>query len=181
MTTEASTDMGLEDRLDEFQSPRHNVSAAQLRRMGLLTALAVGLHNLPEGLATFIGTVADPTAGVAIALAIALHNIPEGVCVAMPVYYSTGSRLQSILWASLSGFAEPLGGLIGYGIIRAGNMSDLVFGVLFGIVGGMMVYISLKELIPTALKFDKQDHVTTVTVVAGMAIMAASLLTFALV
>lgn len=99
----------------------------------------------------------------------------------MPVYYASGSRFQSILWAFLSGVAEPLGGLLGYGVLRAGQMSDLVFGILFGLVGGMMVYISLKELIPTALKFDKKDKVTTLSVVFGMAVMAASLLVFALV
>lgn len=73
----------------------------------------------------------------------------------MPVYYATGSRWQSIMWAALSGLAEPIGGLIGYAVLRAGSMSDLVYGLLFGLVAGMMVYISLKELIPTALKFDK--------------------------
>ena len=77
--------------------------------MGALTGLAVGLHNLPEGLATFVATLSSPSLGVALAIAIALHNIPEGVCVAMPVYYATGSRFKGFLWAFLSGVSEPLG------------------------------------------------------------------------
>lgn len=96
----------------------------------------------------------------------------------MPVYYATGNRWKSVYWAALSGLAEPVGGLIGYAIVRGGQMNDLVFGALFGLIAGMMVYISLKELIPTAFKFDPQDRVVTVTTVAGMVLMAASLVAF---
>lgn len=110
-----------------------------LQKMGLLTALAIGIHNLPEGLATFIAALADPLNGVAIAVAIALHNIPEGVCVAMPVYYATGSRWKGFLWAFLSGVSEPIGGLLGYLVLYGNRMSDLAYGLLFCIVGGMMV------------------------------------------
>ena len=80
-----------------------------LKRMGALTGLAIGLHNVPEGLATFVATLSSPAFGGALALAIALHNIPEGVCVAVPVYYATGSRVRGFLWAFLSGVSEPLG------------------------------------------------------------------------
>lgn len=155
---------------------RQHVQASQLKRMGLLTALAIGIHNIPEGLATFVGYVANPTAGVVLAIAIAMHNVPEGVCVAMPVYYATGSRWQSVLWALIAGISEPIGGLIGYGVLRAGQLSDVAFGIVFGMVAGMMVYISLKELIPTARKFDPKDRVTTISVFIGMAVMSTSLL-----
>lgn len=113
-----------------------------LQKMGLLTALAIGIHNLPEGLATFIAALSDPLNGVAIAVAIALHNIPEGVCVAMPVYYATGSRWKGFLWAFLSGISEPLGGLLGYAVLYGNRMSDTAYGVLFCVVGGMMVRFS---------------------------------------
>lgn len=110
-----------------------------LQKMGLLTALAIGIHNLPEGLATFIAALSDPLNGVAIAVAIALHNIPEGVCVAMPVYYATGSRWKGFLWAFLSGISEPIGGLLAYAVLYGNRMSETAYGVLFCIVGGMMV------------------------------------------
>ena len=110
-----------------------------LQKMGVLTALAIGIHNLPEGLATFIAALSDPLNGLAIAVAIALHNIPEGVCVAMPVYYATGSRWKGFLWAFLSGVSEPIGGLLGYAVLYGNRMSDLAYGILFCIVGGMMV------------------------------------------
>eukprot|EP00239_Pterosperma_sp_CCMP1384_P006288 CAMPEP_0197852926 /NCGR_PEP_ID=MMETSP1438-20131217/21730_1 /TAXON_ID=1461541 /ORGANISM="Pterosperma sp., Strain CCMP1384" /LENGTH=335 /DNA_ID=CAMNT_0043467157 /DNA_START=108 /DNA_END=1115 /DNA_ORIENTATION=+ len=153
--------------------------AGKLQQMGLLTGLAIGLHNFPEGLATFVAALADEKLGGAIAIAIALHNIPEGVCVAMPVYYATKSKWKGFWWSFVSGVSEPIGGLIGYVILDGDDMSDRVYGVLFGIVGGMMTYISLKELIPTALRYDPEDRYVSNSVILGMAIMAASLLLMA--
>lgn len=94
-------------------SADESVNKAQLMRTALLTALAIGLHNFPEGLATFLATLADPALGVALAVAIAIHNVPEGVAVAMPIYYSTGSKWKGFMWASLSGISEPIGGCLG--------------------------------------------------------------------
>ncbi|GAB5361908.1 hypothetical protein AAMO2058_000753200 [Amorphochlora amoebiformis] len=113
----------------------------RLNRMGLMTALAIGIHNFPEGLATFLGTLDDPSVGAALALAIGIHNIPEGLCVAIPIFYSTGSRHKSFLWALLSGVSEPIGAAIGYAVVVAsgGEVSPLAFGILFGLVAGMMV------------------------------------------
>lgn len=149
-----------------------------LQKMGLLTALAIGIHNLPEGLATFIAALADPLNGLAIAVAIALHNIPEGVCVAMPVYYATGSRWKGFWWAFLSGVSEPIGGLLGYAVLFGNRMSDFAYGLLFCLVAGMMVYISVMELIPTALKYDLNNRFTSKAVIGGMVIMALSLIMF---
>lgn len=150
-----------------------------LKRLSLLSALAVGLHNLPEGLATFVGTIADPRAGVAIAVAIALHNIPEGIVVAMPIYYATGSHWRGFFWSTVSGISEILGAVLGYVILR-GSAHDppLMYAMIFGIVAGMMVYISLQELIPTALQYDPANRYTTRFAMLGMAIMAASLILF---
>jgi len=152
---------------------------SELQKMGLMTGIAIGLHNFPEGLATFVATLADAKVGGAISLAIALHNIPEGVCVAMPIYYATGSRWKGFWWSVMSGISEPIGGLVGYLVLYGDNMSELAYGGLFGAVGGMMVYISIVELIPTALKYDPQDKYVTVSLLVGMAVMAASLLLFA--
>lgn len=150
--------------------------AHHLQQVGLMSGLAIALHNFPEGLATFVGTLADPTAGVAIAVAIALHNIPEGVVVAMPVYYATKSRFRGFMWAFLSGISEPIGALFGWIILS--NLGDLAYAIMFAVVAGMMVYISVRELIPTALRFDPTDQYVTVSIFFGMAVMAASLLLF---
>merc|ERR1719277_244959 len=111
--------------------------------MGLNTAAAIAIHNFPEGLATFVATLAEPAVGVTLAIAIGIHNIPEGLCVALPIYYATGSRIKGFLWALLSGISEPIGALIGYAIIKStGNdLNQVVYGILFGVVAGMMVMI----------------------------------------
>jgi len=152
--------------------------AERLKQMGLMTGIAIALHNFPEGLATFVAALADTRLGIAIAIAIALHNIPEGVCVAMPVYYASGSRWQGFWWSFLSGVSEPIGGLLGYLVLYGNNMKAEAYGALFGVVGGMMVYISFVELLPTALKYDPENKVVSSCTLVGMAVMAASLLMF---
>ena len=149
----------------------------RLNATGVLTGLAIAIHNFPEGLATFVAAMAEPSLGAAIAVAIAIHNIPEGVCVAMPIYYATGSRLRAFIWATLSGVSEPVGALFGY-IILGGDVSNTAYGSMFGLVAGMMVYISLVELLPSAYRFAASPAVVTAAMIAGMAIMAASLLAF---
>ena len=149
----------------------------KLERMGLLTALAIGIHNLPEGLATFVAAVDDPAVGAALAVAIALHNIPEGVCVSVPIFFATGDRHKAFLWAFLSGVAEIVGAGIGWAIL-ARYFEDVIYATLFGLVSGMMVYICIYQLIPTAHRYDPHDRVTSSGTVAGMAIMALSLILF---
>ncbi|MBM3318308.1 MAG: zinc transporter ZupT [Candidatus Eisenbacteria bacterium] len=153
----------------------------RLLRLGLFTALAIGIHNFPEGLATFLAALQDPSLGVAIAIAIALHNIPEGISVSVPIFYATGSRKKAFLYSALSGLAEPVGAIIGYAAIRffvggqTGVVPPEVMGVLFGGVAGIMVYISLDELLPTSRAYGK-GHDSLLGLVAGMLVMAISLL-----
>ena len=149
----------------------------KLVRMGLQTALAIALHNFPEGLATFIAFLDEPAIGIAFAIAIAIHNIPEGFCVSLPVYYATGNRRKAFLWGTFSGVTEPIGALIGWLFFRNG-LNLALYGVLFGIVGGMMVMISLRELLPTAFRYDPRDTVVTNSLVAGMFVMSLSLVLF---
>mmetsp|Transcript_111310 Transcript_111310/g.237827 ORF Transcript_111310/g.237827 Transcript_111310/m.237827 type:complete len:331 (+) Transcript_111310:87-1079(+) len=152
----------------------------KLERMGLNTALAIGLHNFPEGLATFVGTLADPAVGVTLAVAIAIHNVPEGLCVALPIYYAKGNRFRAFMWGILSGLSEPVGALVGYIIVKASgdDMKLLIYGILFGLVSGMMVAIVLIELLPTAHRYDPNDSVVNYSTFAGMVIMALSLVLF---
>jgi ZIP family zinc transporter len=150
-------------------------------RMGLFTALAIGIHNFPEGLATFLAALQDPSLGVAIAIAIALHNIPEGISVSVPIFYATGSRRKAFFYSLLSGLSEPVGAITGYAAIRFffgsndGMIPPEVMGILFGGVAGIMVYISLDELLPTSRAYSK-GHDSLFGLVAGMLVMALSLL-----
>jgi ZIP family zinc transporter len=153
----------------------------KLLRMGLFTALAIGIHNFPEGLATFLAALQDPNLGVAIAVAVALHNIPEGISVSVPIFYATGDRRKAFLYSLLSGLAEPVGALLAYLGLRltVGTQNGLippeVMGILFGGVAGIMVYISLDELLPTSRAYGK-GHDSLFGLVAGMVVMALSLL-----
>ncbi len=147
-----------------------------LMRMGLMSALAIGIHNFPEGLATFTSALKDPSLGIAIAVAIAIHNIPEGIAVAVPIYYATGDRKRAFWLSFLSGLSEPVGALVGY-LIFARFFNDITFGVLFAMVAGIMVFISLDELLPTAREYG-EAHLSIYGMVAGMMVMAVSLLLF---
>jgi ZIP family zinc transporter len=149
----------------------------KLKRMGLFTALAIGIHNFPEGLATFTAALTEPGLGIAIAVAIAIHNIPEGIAVSVPIYYATGNKKKAFWYSFTSGLAEPVGALVGY-LILMPFMSPLVFGFLFASVAGIMVFISLDELLPSAQEFG-EHHLSIYGLIAGMAVMAVSLLLFA--
>ncbi|MCB2228513.1 MAG: zinc transporter ZupT [Desulfarculaceae bacterium] len=146
----------------------------RLKRMGMFTALAIGIHNFPEGLATFTAALADPALGLAIAVAIAIHNIPEGVAVAVPIYYATGSRRKAFFYSFLSGLAEPAGALVGFLLLQS-LFSPTLMGVTFAGVAGIMVFISLDELLPTAEAYG-HHHLCIYGLIGGMALMALSLL-----
>jgi zinc transporter, ZIP family len=148
----------------------------KLLRMGSFSALAIAIHNFPEGLATFMGALADPALGISIAVAIAIHNIPEGIAVSVPIYYATKSRKKAFWLSFLSGLAEPVGALLGYFILR-NFFNDTTFGIIFAGVAGIMVYISLDELLPTAEEYG-EHHIAIGGLIGGMAIMAVSLLLF---
>lgn len=148
----------------------------KLARMGLMTALAIAIHNFPEGLATFIAALSDPNLGIAIAVAVAIHNIPEGIAVSVPVYYATGSRKRAFWLSFASGLAEPVGALVGY-LVLMPFLSPVMFGLLFAIVAGIMVFISLDELLPAAEEYG-EHHYSIYGLIAGMAVMAFSLLFF---
>jgi len=145
-----------------------------LLRLGLFSALVIAIHNFPEGLATFMSTIQDPALGISIAVAVAIHNIPEGIAVSVPVYYATGNRKRAFCYSFLSGLAEPLGAIIGYFLLIR-FFTATMFGVVFAAVAGIMVYISLDELLPAAEKYG-EHHVAIYGLIAGMAVMAASLL-----
>jgi Predicted divalent heavy-metal cations transporter len=153
------------------------IEQKKLVRMGLQTAIAIALHNFPEGLATYVSVLNDPKIGAVLAIAIGIHNIPEGFCVALPIYYATGNRKKAFVWGALSGISEPIGAILGY-LILANRFSSVTYGVMFGVVAGMMVMISLKELLPTAYRYDPGDTVVTNSLIAGMVVISMSLVLF---
>jgi ZIP family zinc transporter len=153
-----------------------DISSPSLMRAGVFTALAIAIHNFPEGLVTFLAALVDPVFGISIAVAVAIHNIPEGISVSVPIFYATGNRKKAFIYSFLSGLAEPIGALAGYFILRP-FLNDLVMGVLLGVVAGIMVYISLDELLPTAREYGK-GYTAILGLVLGMAVMALSLLLF---
>lgn len=172
--------------IPSFENPHEikNIEEAKLNpannkkllRMGLFSALAIAIHNFPEGLATFMGALTDPTLGISIAVAIAIHNIPEGIAVSVPIYYATKNRKKAFRLSFLSGLAEPVGALLGYFIFRS-FFDDSTFGLIFAGVAGIMVYISLDELLPTAEEYG-EHHIAIGGLIGGMAVMAVSLLLF---
>lgn len=160
-------------RVEEMDHQPHN---PRLMRMGVMTALAIGIHNFPEGIATFTSAVDNMALGVAIAVAIAIHNIPEGIAVSVPIYYATGSRRKAFLLSLSSGLAEPVGALLAYAVLLP-FLSPTLLGCLFGFVAGIMVFISLDELLPAAEEYG-EHHISIYGVVTGMALMAVSLIVF---
>jgi zinc transporter, ZIP family len=164
---------------EEEDSIKREEDESKLMRMSLNTAIAIGLHNFPEGLATFVAALHDPKVGAVLALAIAIHNVPEGLCVALPVYFATGKRWKAFGLALCSGLSEPLAALLGWAVL-ANSFNNTAYAILFGLVGGMMVTISVRELLPTAHRYDPEDSVVTTSYIIGMCIMAFSLVLFVL-
>lgn len=168
-----------DERADKIADEDKSHDSKKILAMSINTAIAIALHNFPEGLATFVATLNDPRVGLVLGVAIAIHNIPEGLCVALPIYYATGNRWKAFVLALLSGLSEPLAALFGWAIL-SGSFSEITFAVLFGIVAGMMTIISVRELLPTAHRYDPEDKVVTYCFMAGMAVMALSLVLFTL-
>ncbi|EAH9620636.1 zinc transporter ZupT [Campylobacter jejuni] len=151
----------------------HQINTKALKRTGIFTALAIAIHNFPEGFATFISSLDNLTLGIAIAIAVAIHNIPEGLAVSLPIYHATGDKKKAFIYSALSGFAEPLGAFVG-ALILLPFIGDLTLAISFAVIAGIMVFISLDELLPAAKTYDKA-HDSLYGLITGMAIMALSL------
>lgn len=149
----------------------------KLMKMGVMTAVAITIHNFPEGIATFMAAIDNSTLGITIATAVAIHNIPEGIAVSIPIFYATGSRKKAFCFTLVSGLAEPLGALLTY-LILMPFLSPVVMGCVFAVVAGIMVYISVDELLPSAHEYG-EHHIAIYGLISGMVIMAISLILFA--
>ena len=161
--------------LGDSQSPLEGIGVEQqkLLKMGVFLALAIAIHNFPEGLATFLLVLDDPQIGIALAIAVAMHNIPEGIAVSVPVYYATRSKIKAFRLSFLSGLAEPAGAVIGY-LILSQFLSDFLLGIIFAGVAGVMTFLAIDTLLPTA-RNSARGHLTVYGFMIGMSVMALSL------
>ncbi|WP_042462611.1 zinc transporter ZupT [Neobacillus dielmonensis] len=162
--------------VEDMDGNGSKVKQPDLLKMGTFTALAIGIHNFPEGIATFTSALQDPKLGIAIAVAIAIHNIPEGIAVSVPVYFATGDKRKAFKLSFLSGLSEPIGAFAAY-LFLMPFLNEIAFGIIFAAVAGIMVFISLDELLPAAKRYD-EAHLSIYGLIGGMAVMAISLLLF---
>lgn len=158
---------------EDLEQKKSKEGKNSLMRTGTVTALVIGIHNFPEGLATFISALKEPMVALPLVIAIAIHNIPEGIAVSAPIYRASGSKKKAFLFCMLSGIAEPLGALIGYAILMP-FVNDLVFGIVYALVAGIMVFISFDELLPSA-NGEEKSSTSIYGLILGMLIMAVSL------
>ncbi len=164
--------------IEEIEMPDKKLVAdtKKLMNTGIYAAIAIAVHNFPEGIATFTSTLTNPSLGIAIAVAIVIHNIPEGIAVSVPIYFATGDKKKAFWYSFLSGAAEPLGAILAY-IILMPFLNDVVFGILFAGVAGIMIFIALDELLPASREYG-EPHLSLYGLLSGMAVMAISLLLF---
>lgn len=169
------------DRLISKEENPHELKTVddepkKLMQMGIFTAFSIALHNFPEGLATFVSAMQEPSVALPIVFAVAIHNIPEGIAVSVPVYQATGSKSKALWYSFVSGLAEPVGALAGW-LVLIPIMTDTVYGMIFAAVAGIMVFISLDELLPAAMQYG-EHHISIYGMMSGMMVMAVSLLLF---
>ena len=161
-------------KIEEAHHPIPGHPPNRLLKTGIFTALAVTIHNFPEGIATFISGMKNPVLGVSIALAIAIHNIPEGIAISIPIYYATKNKKKAFFTSLISGLSEPLGAILTL-LILGPFITDTLFGLIFGAVAGIMVYISLDELLPSAREYG-EHNLSILGLMLGMAVMALSVI-----
>jgi len=164
------------ESIGKIEQGDFDLKQQRLKKMGIMSAIAIAIHNFPEGLATFVAALQDPALGLSISVAIAIHNIPEGIAVSIPLFYALGNRKKAFILSFLSGLAEPVGAIVGY-LLLMPFLNDVVFGLLFAFVAGIMVFISLDELLPAAEEFG-EHHLAIYGLISGMVLMAVSLLLF---
>lgn len=157
----------------EHHIHEHVGENGHLTKLGLMSALAIGIHNIPEGLALFTSGLVDISLAYPVAAAVIIHNIPLSVAIALPLSYSTGSKTKAFLYTLLVGLMQPLGAVLGYALL-SNFFNDLVFGILFSVVAGIMIFVSLDELLPAAQR-DQDHHISVYGAIAGMIVMAAAL------
>ena len=147
----------------------------KLYKLGIITMLVIMMHNIPEGIATFITTTNNIELGIMLTIAIALHNIPEGISISIPIYYSTNSKLKAFIYTLISGMSEPLGAIISY-LFLSRFVNDTILGIIYAIIAGMMINIAINEFFKEAINYNKKN--TVVYFIIGAFIMILNHLLF---
>jgi ZIP family zinc transporter len=160
----------------EESSMLHDSHKIKMHRLGIFIALAIALHSFPEGFATFLSALKDPALGIAVAFAVAIHNIPVGISISVPIYYATGSKKKSFFYSFFSGLAEPIGAMVGFFLLKD-FITPVIFGFFFAAVAGILVFIAIEELMPSAREYG-EDHLPIYGFVTGMFVVALSLAFF---
>ncbi|MBU5437071.1 zinc transporter ZupT [Tissierella sp. MSJ-40] len=156
-----------------FDGHHHHDHGDHLSKLGLMSAVAIAVHNIPEGLALFTAGLKDISIAIPIAVAVVIHNIPLSIAISVPIYYSTGNKGKAFTYSLLVGLCQPAGAVIGY-LLLSKFFNDITFGILFTIVAGIMVFVSLDELLPTSQKYE-DHHLSVYSAIVGMIVMAISL------
>lgn len=144
----------------------------KLYKLGIFAMLAIILHNVPEGIATFLSASTNLTLGIAITLAIALHNIPEGITISVPIYESTGSKKKAFIYTLISGMAEPLGAILAFLFLKP-VVTDNLMGIILALTAGIMLYISVNKLLVEAFKY-KEKSASVIAFIIGLVFMLIS-------
>jgi ZIP family zinc transporter len=172
MIPEADNPHGMHT-MDELSDSHSHHHRKKLKRMGVFTAIGIAVHNFPEGIATFVSAFDSLETGVAIAIAVAIHNIPEGIAVSVPIYAATGSKRKAFTMSFLSGLAEPIGALLAW-LVLMPFLTPLIMDFVFAAVAGIMVFISLDELLPASREYGA-NHISLYGLMTGMILMAGSM------
>ena len=163
--------------VDDHEDHSHDaLDKSHLEKLGIMTAVSIGIHNLPEGLAIFTTGLKDITIAIPLAIAVILHNIPLSIAISVPIYYATKSKKKAFMYSTLVGLCQPLGAIIGYALF-SNFFSDMLFGILFCIISGIMIFVSLDELLPTSQQYE-DHHFSVYGTILGMFVMAVSLMLF---
>lgn len=157
----------------DHKHEKHDHNGEHLSKLGILSAVAIAIHNIPEGLALFTAGLKDIKLAFPIAAAVIIHNIPLSVAISLPLYYSTGSKKKAFLYTLLVGLCQPIGAILGYAVLST-VFNDLIVGTLFSIVAGIMVFVALDELLPSSQKYE-DHHLSVYGAILGMIVMAISL------
>lgn len=148
---------------------------SKLYKLGMITMLVIMMHNIPEGIVTYITSTQNISLGITLTIAIALHNIPEGISISIPIYYSTNSKLKAFIYTLISGLSEPIGAIIAY-LFLARFVNDTILGIIYSVIAGMMVNISINELCKESINYNKKN--TFIYFIIGSFIMIINHLLF---
>ena len=123
-----------------------------LSKTGIISMIGIILHNIPEGMATYMLSSINFKLGLMLSIAIVMHNIPEGIGISIPIYCGTGNKKKAFVYTLISGLSEPFGAIIS--VIFLHKFINLtIMGAIYSIIAGIMIYIGYFELIKISKQY----------------------------